>query len=548
MARRSWHLNQIIEMLEHWQAGRSIKAIAKSLRVDRKTVRKYVNGVLSAGITRDSRLERGEWVKLLQQRFPELDHAQRSPTYARLQPHQEQLREALGKNRVITVWKREVVPTLPGLSLSSFRRWVQEVMPEVLTELQVTVWRPEVAPGEEAQLDFAYLGLWQDPVTHKQVRVWAFIMVLSHSRHMFVEPVWRLDRSTWLHCHREAFAFFGGVPRRLVVDNLKDGVVKADIYDPELNLEYARLARHYGTIVDPCRAGHPKDKPRVERQVSYVRESLWTGLQFGSCDHLRQHSRRWCVQEAGARMHGTTRWRPYAYYEQHEKQALLPLPAERFELFELTTAKVTPDAHCRVRKARYSVPFRCVGRTLSVRVGEKTVEFYQGEELVKTHSRRFDRGTSTDLGDLPAEKTAFYLHTPEVCLQQAQHLGMKVHEAVRALLHQRTLAHLRQVQAILRLEPQHGASRLNTACSMALAGDDPYYRTIKRILEHRLDLSFTEAPTDRSAGVGAYLHGSDQFALDLPGKEDLQHAHPSANQQVEGASAGRDARFARHQA
>jgi hypothetical protein len=160
-------VNQIIEILEHWQAGRSIKAIAKSLRVDRKTIRKYINGVLSAGITRASRLDRTQWVELLQQQFPELDHAQRSPTYALLEPHQEKLREALGQNRVITVWRREVAPALPGLSLSSFRRWVQEVMPEVLSDLQVTVWRPEVAPGEEAQVDFGYLGLWLDPVTHK---------------------------------------------------------------------------------------------------------------------------------------------------------------------------------------------------------------------------------------------------------------------------------------------------------------------------------------------------------------------------------------------
>lgn len=165
------------------------------------------------------------------------------------------------------------------------------------------------------------------------------------------------------------------------------------------------------------------------------------------------------------------------------------------------------------------MPFRFVGRTLSVRVGEKTIEFYYGEDLVKTHVRRFDRGTSTDMRDLPEEKTAFYLHTPQVCLQKALQIGAPVHDVVLALLNQGALIHLRQAQGILRLEQKHGAERLNTTCEMALSCNDPNYRTIKRILDNRMDMSFREEPTDRSARVGAYLHGSDAFAFDSPRKE-----------------------------
>lgn len=123
VARRSWNLDQIIEILEHWQAGRSVKSIAESLGVDRKTVRKYVNGAVEAGLTRESHLEREQWVALLRRRFPELDHARRSPTYSLLEPYEHEIRQALEENKVITVWKRRVLPVLPGLSLSSFRRW-----------------------------------------------------------------------------------------------------------------------------------------------------------------------------------------------------------------------------------------------------------------------------------------------------------------------------------------------------------------------------------------------------------------------------------------
>lgn len=512
MARRSWQLNQIIEILEHWQSGRSIKAIAKSLGVDRKTVRKYVTGVMDAGVTPEAKLDHAQWSVLLKSIFPELDHVQRSPTHVLLSGREAQIRQALAENKVITVWNRQLRAQLPEVSLSSFRRWLKDVMPDVVNRDEVTVWRPEVAPGEEAQLDFGTLGIWVDPVSSKRIRVWAFIMVLAHSRHMFVAPVFSLDSPTFLRCHIEAFEFFGAVPRRLVMDNLKDAVIKADIYDPELNREYARLARHYGAIIDPCRRMQATDKPRVERQVPYVRESMWTGVKFGSREHIHKHSLQWCLEEAGGRVHGTTHWRPLEYYEQNEKQHMLRLPGERFEVFEWTQAKVGQDSHCQVKRARYSVPFRLLGRTLQVRVGEKTVEFYDGEDLVKTHIRRFDRGTSTDRADLPEEKVAFFTQTPQYCLQKAESLGEPVHATVLWLLNQGAFTHLRQAQGVLRLAKQYGVERLNAACRMALSSDDPHYRTVKRILVKDLDL-FQQRfqQPDRSAAVGAFLHGASAF-------------------------------------
>jgi len=107
--------------------------------------------------------------------------------------------------------------------------------------------------------------------------VQAFVMVLACSRYMFVRPVLRMDQEAWTRCHVEAFAFFGGVPARLVPDNLKTGVDKPDLYDPQINRSYAELAAHYGVLVDPARAFKPKDKPRVERPMPYVRDSFWRG-------------------------------------------------------------------------------------------------------------------------------------------------------------------------------------------------------------------------------------------------------------------------------
>ena len=126
-------------------------------------------------------------------------------------------------------------------------------------------------------------------------------MVLCCSRHMFVRPTLIMDQAEWTAAHVEAFAFFGGVPARLVPDNLKTGVDRPDLYDPKINRSYAELAAHYGTLVDPARALKPKDKPQVERPMPYVRDSFWRGREFASLAQMRADALVWCVEVAGAR-------------------------------------------------------------------------------------------------------------------------------------------------------------------------------------------------------------------------------------------------------
>ena len=133
-------------------------------------------------------------------------------------------------------------------------------MSEEAVREKVTVARALVAPGSEAQIDYGRLGMWFDPVSGRRVAVWAFVMVLSCSRHIFVHPVIKMHQSSWCASQVAAFEFFGGVPARLVPDNLKAGVIRPDLYDPKINRAYAELAAHYDTLIDPARAGKPKDK------------------------------------------------------------------------------------------------------------------------------------------------------------------------------------------------------------------------------------------------------------------------------------------------
>ena len=174
----------------------------------------------------------------------------------------------------------------------------------------------------EAQVDFLYLGLWDDPEAGRRRKLYAFLMTLSHSRHQFLYPTLAEDGAAWLEGHVAAFAFFGGAPKRLVIDNLTAGIAQADRYDPRVNRAYGGLARYYGCLVDPARVARPKDKPRVERQVQYARESFFRGRDSPDLAALRAEAATWCREVAGQRRHGTTAERPLVAFHARERAAL----------------------------------------------------------------------------------------------------------------------------------------------------------------------------------------------------------------------------------
>src|SRR5689334_5032773 len=208
-----------------------------------------------------------------------------------------------------------------------------------------------------AQIDYGRLGMWTDPRSGRRRAVWAFVMVLPCSRHLFLRPTLSMDQAEWTAAHVEAFAFFGGVPARLVPDNLKTGVDRPDLYDPKINRAYAELAAHYGTLVDPARALKPKDKPQVERPMPYVRDSFWRGREFASLEAMRADAVAWSSEVAGNRacrpLDGAA---PAAVFATVEQRALAPLPAAPFVLATWSSAKIGPDIHANVGATLYSLP------------------------------------------------------------------------------------------------------------------------------------------------------------------------------------------------
>jgi len=261
--------------------------------------------------------------------------------------------------------------------------------------------------------------------------------------------------------------------------------------------------------VDPARVARPKDKPRVERPMPYVRDSFFRGRDFAGLTQMQAEAAIWSLTVAGTRccrpLAGAA---PYTVFLGAEQAHLLPLPTRAFELASWHTPKVAPDAHVMVGGALYSVPYYLIGPRLDVRQTETTITCFFEGELVKTNARVKKGKRSTDWADYPEEKVAFLMRTPAWCRRQAREVGPATTAVIDSLLGQQALHRLRSAQGIIGLAGHYGQDRLEAACSFALAAGDPSYRTVRGILDAgREYLSASEPVACPSAP--AHLHGPD---------------------------------------
>lgn len=505
----------VTEILVHWHAGRSQAEIADSLGVDRKTVRKYTAPAIAAGIVPGgAALGEAEWMALVRSWFPELvDTRLRQSSWPQIEVFHDRIKELLEEVTVSTIHQRLRDEHGLTASLSSLRRYVAANLPEEALRSQVTVLRDSPPLGEEAQVDYGMLGMWWDPVRQARRRVWAFVMVLAASRHLFVRPLLVMDQKAWNDAHIAAFEFFGGVPARIVPDNLKTGVAKPDLYDPKINRAYAELATHYGVLIDPARVFKPKDKARVERPMPYVRDSFWRGRQFSSVEQMQLDAPRWCLEVAGQRacrpLGGAAPAVVFAATEQH---LLQQLPLRPFESASWSRPKVGPDIHVKVGKALYSVPWRFIGQQLDARASHTHVQLFVAGELVKTHIA-VEKGRVTDYADYPPEKIAFHMRTPVWCRKRAAEIGPGTVALIEELLEVNALFRLRAAQGVLGLADKHTPARLEDACLLATTVGDPSYRTVKGILTAGTDRQTAPARAAGDGGAAAHLRGPAELTL-----------------------------------
>ena len=469
------------DLVYRLRQGESERAIARDLGLSRMTVRKYHTRAEEAGF-----LKAEVAMPTPEALATTLGVAIEAPrTPSGVEPYATVVAELLEQRvEVMTIFDRLHDDHGYRGSYSSVRRYVQRVHPQ---PARVTV-RVHTGPGEEAQIDFGAAGPFVDPASGRARNAWVFVMTLGYSRHQYAELVFDQTVRTWIACHRQAFVWFGGMPRRLVIDNLKAGVLEAALHDPVLGEAYRRMAQHYGVVVSPTRPRTPEHKGKVESGVHVVKRSFLTGHAYADLRVANEALRRWIVERAGTRDHGTTHEAPLALFETRERGALLPLPTEPFELRETRRVKVHPDCHVVIDGSYYSVPYAQVGVQLDAFVGERVVELFRGTDLIATHPRATRKGSwQTSMEHYPAQKAAFLERTPDFCRSLAERIGPCTSEVVGQLLADRPLDRLRSVQGILGLVETVERTRLEAACQRALAFGDPRYRRIKEILNAGLD-------------------------------------------------------------
>ena len=414
-------MSEIREVLYQKIQGTTISKISRSLGMSRNTIRKYITLAQQFGYDEhltDMQLEEVS-VKVEESLYG--SNNQEPPSFKVIKPLHEQI-ELWLKESYITHSQINRKLKEEGIEVSdrSLNRYIKMNFPKLP---KATVHLTTVA-GEEAQVDYGYVGLMQDKNGNNR-KVYVFVMTLSRSRYCYVEFVFSQDQVSWAQSHINAFNFFGAVPKRILLDNLKSGVIKPDIYDPTLNQIYQELSRFYGFVIDPAKSAKPEHKGKVEKSVHMVKQQLIAACHYQNIEQANETALKWCKDEISHRICSTTGEKPIDLFNKEDKLSMLALPTEVFDLPQWTVGKVHNDHHLVIQKNFYSVPTQYIGENFSIRIGLKTIQMYYQHKLIKTHPKNKRQGQwVTDTNDYHDTAKYHLEMTPQRCLDKAKGIGL----------------------------------------------------------------------------------------------------------------------------
>jgi hypothetical protein len=510
---------EIWEILRRWHDGQRNCTIAAGVGCDRKTIRTYLQLACSLGLTRETVLERKEEMLPKIQTAIEQLHS-KATKQALLGSHIDEILSLVSNtsNPLKPKTAFEVIcerHNLTGkVSYSSFKRLARAR--KISSQPERTTCRIELPPAEQLQIDYGRMGLLHDPISQRRRTIHAFIGTLSFSRHKFVEFVFTQDQQSFVKSHVTMFQFFSGVTKTIVIDNLKTGVLHPDLYDPTLNRAYAEMAEHYHTFIDPARVASPKDKGKVERDVQTVREFYRKTIALhGSITlaELNREVRRWLLDDYGQRPHGTTGEKPLVLFNDYERQALIPLPAEPYTVALWKQASVHPDHYIQIHRHFYSVPDPFVGKTVQVKVTPSTIEVFYQERLIKSHPvARTLR--STDWSDFPSNvQHALDQGLPKLLCIKARYIGGNFETLITEILSLHAYLNLRRAQGLVSLATHYPREIVDAAAERALTFRSPMgYKTFKHILDALMrDRSMLGDELDLSLETESFVRPMDYF-------------------------------------
>jgi transposase len=494
-------MRKIRELLRlRWDSGLSQRAVSVSVGLSQSAVSSYLTRARQAGLSwplpeglDDEALE-----LLLFPRPPDV------PPDRRPKPDLAWIHRELRRPNVTLalLWEEYRAGAADGMGYS----WFCDLYREWSGRLKPTLRQVHPA-GEKLFVDFAGQTLdVVDGLTGESRPVQIFVAVLGASSFTYAEAVWTQTLPDWIGAHVNAFRFFGGAARQVVSDNLKAGVIRASLYEPMVNRTYAGMAEHYGTAVMPARPYKPRDKAKVEVGVQVVQRWILARLRhrrFFSLAELNAAIRELVdrINDRPMRGLGTTR---RALFEQHDRPALLPLPATDYEYAEWKRCRVGLDYHVEIARHWYSVPHSLLRQEVEARITTRTVEIFHRGKRVASHLRSLRQHRPTTLPDhMPSSHRRHSDWTHERIRREATRIGEDTAALTDIILRSRPHPEqgFRSCIGILGLEKRFGAERLDAACARALMLGTRSYSSVTAILKNRQD-----RPTREEARQSGFSH------------------------------------------
>ena len=395
-----------------------------------------------------------------------------------LDPHKEQILEWMeeGLNGV------RIFELLRSMGAKVSYSTVKDYLVHIRKKDEIFV-RIETEPGEEAQVDFGYVGL--TPLSNRRKRkTWVFNMRLSYSRLDYYEKVYDQRVETFIQCHINAFKYFGGIPKYIKIDNLKAAILEANFYEPVYQQLYKNFADQHGFKPIPCRVRRPNDKGKVESGIKYVKSNFFSGRRFKDEKDLSYRLRNWLEKTCNQRVHGTTRKIPREVFESQEKNKLKPLPLEEFKMANVSSRKVYHDCHIYVEYNYYSVPFEYVGKEVDIELTENLLKvFYQGKEIA-LHPRQKERGKfCANMSHYPKYKRFTETEYQEKYQAKMKEIGSYGEQLFFLIVQEQPKEWGRTVQGILSLPKDYPKEIVDLACRRAIVFKVFKYQIIKNILK-----------------------------------------------------------------
>jgi transposase len=389
---------------------------------------------------------------------------------------------------LMLLWQEHKEQYPQGYQYSQFchlyRQWAKHIDP---------VMRQEHRAGEKLFVDYAGQTMQVYDLHANQMReAQIFVAVLGASNYTYAEATWSQSLPDWIASHNRAFNFFGGVSQIVVPDNLKSGVSKACLYEPDINPTYLDMAKHYDTVVIPARSRKAKDKAKVEVGVQIVERWILAALrnhQFFSLRQLNETIGQLLIKLNNTGFQKLPGCRKQLF-ESLDKPALKPLPVQPYCYAEWKIAGVNIDYHIEVKSHYYSVPHQLIGKKIDVRITENTVECFYKNQPIASHIRSYLKGRHTTLKEhMPKSHQQWAQWTPQRFTRWAAKIGPHTQTLIDTILASR--AHpqqgFRSCMGILRLAKSYGNARLDAACRRATAIGSTSYKSVASILKYNLE-------------------------------------------------------------